>query len=134
MPRSLGDGKSEGGSKPSTLEVCPPRLEWLHTPVHFHRMSEHETKENDATSMPREEYFKAFLEGVDFWHDLPVLFRLMEEKYLNRTTRTAWADLAAKKKSKLRTLITKAFNITSRKFEGVHAGLRSTQYVPRTCC
>ena len=78
MPRSLGDGKSEGGSKPSTLEVCPPHLEWLHTPVHFHRMSEHETKENDATSMPREEYFKAFLEGVDFWHDLPVLFRLME--------------------------------------------------------
>ena len=92
MPRSLGDGKSEGGSKPSTLEVCPPRLEWLHTPVHFHRMSEHETKENDATSMPREEYFKAFLEGVDFWHDLPVLFRLMEEKYLNRTTRTAWEN------------------------------------------
>ncbi len=47
-------------------------------------MSDHETKETDDTPVTKEEEYADLLAGVDFWDDLPVLIRVMEEKYSQR--------------------------------------------------
>ena len=48
-------------------------------------MSDNETKEDTSTpTMTKEEGFRAFVDKLDFWNDMPVLIRVMSEKFANR--------------------------------------------------
>ena len=42
--------------------------------------------EDDATTplMPKEDVYRAFVDKLDFWNDMPVLIRVMSEKFANR--------------------------------------------------
>ena len=55
---------------------------------HCSYMSDNETKEDTSTpTMTKEEGFRAFVDKLDFWGDMPMFIRVLSEK-LSRGNRT----------------------------------------------
>ena len=70
-------------------------------------MAYHDT-EGDAKTplMTKEDVYRAFVDKLDFWNDMPVLIRVMSEKFANRRQMKKWSGVADQRQRKLRTVLT----------------------------
>ena len=51
-------------------------------------MADHDTEDDTTTPlMTKEDVYRAFVNKIDFWDDMPVLIRVMSEKFANRSPR-----------------------------------------------
>ena len=68
-------------------------------------MADHDTEDDAKTPlMTKEDVYRAFVDKLDFWNDMPVLIRVMSEKFANRRQMKKWSGLADKRKTNLRTV------------------------------
>ena len=81
---------------------------------HCSYMSDNETKEDTSTpTMTKEEGFRACVDKLDFWDDMPMFIRVLSET-LSRGSRTRgkkWSQLSDQRKSRLRTVLTQVTNM-----------------------
>ena len=81
---------------------------------HYSYMSDNETKEDTSNpTMTKEEGFRAFVDKLDFWDDMPMFIRVLSEKLSrgNRTRGKKWSQLSDQRKSRLRTVLTQVTNM-----------------------
>ena len=70
-------------------------------------MADHDTEDDAKTRlMTKEDVYRAFVNKIDVWDDMPVLIRVMSEKFANRRQMKKWSDLADQRQKKLRTVLT----------------------------
>ena len=66
--------------------------------------------------MTKEEGFRAFVDKLDFWDDMPMFIRVLSEKLSrgNRTRGKKWSQLSDQRKSRLRTVLTQVTMVCAR--------------------